>query len=518
MSGKKIHKRIVSPLVVKTAALALAVIVQVAVIVVSFGVLREYISPYVKYVDLLFEIFSLLVILYIIKSDINPVYKIPWIVVIMLFPVFGGVVYIVYGRYHFSKREIARNIRMMEKARAAIEARPYYNEELRGGDGDVFVQAEYLLARADAPAYRNTTAQFFPLGEDMLPVMLEELERAERFIFMEYFIIQEGKMLDPILEILERKAANGVEVRFMYDSFGSILKTPGNFVSRMRSKGIKCYEFNSFITVYGSRYNNRDHRKICVIDGNVAFTGGVNLADEYINEKKLYGHWKDTAIMLKGEAVWSMTVMFLSLWDGSFRKADDFDNFRPTRTFDYDDGYFIPYTDYPIDEEPVGKNVYLNLINRARKHIYIMTPYLILDNVLVTALVNAAKSGIDVRIITPGIPDKKIAFMLTRSYYEVLTNSGVGIFEYTPGFVHAKIFEVDDQMAVVGTINLDYRSLAHHYENAVLIYGSKVIADIKADYMDTMQKSRRVTYEESRVQSPLKRILLPALRLFSPLF
>lgn len=518
MKDKKVHKRILSPFVVKTAALAFAVIVQVAVIVVSFGFLREQLGPFIRYVNLAFEIFSVLVVLYIIKSDINPVYKIPWIVVIMLFPLFGGVIYIVYGRYHFSKREIARNVRTMEKARNALDSRPYYNDEIKELDSDVYVQTEYLLNRADALAYRNTTARFFPLGEDMLPVMLEELEKAERFIFMEYFIIQEGKMLNPVIDILERKAAQGLEVRFMYDSFGSILKMPADFVTRMRKKGIKCYEFNSFVTVYGSRYNNRDHRKICVIDGNVAFTGGVNLADEYINAKELYGHWKDTAIMLKGEAAWSMTVMFLSLWDGSFRKSDDFERFAPSRTFDYDDGYFIPYTDYPIDDEPVGKNVYLNMINRAKDHIYIMTPYLILDNVMVTALVNAAKSGVDVRIITPGIPDKKIAFMLTRSYYEVLTNSGVAIYEYTPGFVHAKIFEADDKLAVVGTINLDYRSLAHHYENAVLIYGSKVIEHIKADYNDTMKKSRRITYEESRIQSLPKRLLLPILRLFSPLF
>ncbi|MCM1308762.1 MAG: phospholipase D-like domain-containing protein, partial [Butyrivibrio sp.] len=304
----------------------------------------------------------------------------------------------------------------------------------------------------------------------------------------------------------------------MYDSFGSILKMPADFVPKMRKKGIKCYEFNSFVTVYGSRYNNRDHRKICVIDGNVAFTGGVNLADEYINAKEVYGHWKDTAIMLEGEAAWSMTVMFLSLWDGSFKEADDFGSFMPSRSFDYDDGYFIPYTDYPLDDEPVGKNVYLNIINRAKEHIYIMTPYLILDNVMVTALANAAKSGVDVRIITPGIPDKKIAFMLTRSYYEVLTNAGVAIYEYTPGFVHAKIFEADDKLAVVGTINLDYRSLAHHYENAVLIYGSSVIGHIKEDYAATLQKSRRVTYEDSRRRSFIKRILLPILRLFSPLF
>lgn len=516
--SKKVHKRILSPFVVKIVALALAVIVQVALFVVPITFLRESMGNYVRYVNLAFEILSVLVVLYLIKSDINPVYKIPWIVVILLFPVIGGVIYISYGRYHFSKREMARNEKVLEKARRAAELRPYYNEELKCMDGDAYAQSEYLFRKADAPAYRNTTAQFFPLGEDMLPVMLEELEKAEHFIFMEYFIIQDGQMLEPILEILERKAAAGVEVRLMYDSFGSILKIPGGFASKMRKRGIQCYEFNTFVTVYGSRYNNRDHRKICVIDGNVGFTGGINLADEYINAKVLYGHWKDTAIMLKGEAVWNMTVMFLTLWDGSFKKDDELTGYVPTKKFDYDDGYFIPYTDYPIDDESVGKNVYLNLINRAHDHIYIMTPYLILDNVMVTALENAAKSGIDVRIITPGIPDKKVAFMLTRSYYEVLIKAGVSIYEYTPGFVHAKIFEVDGKFAVVGTINLDYRSLTHHYENAVLIYDSSVINDIANDYNETMEKSREISYEESAKQTVAKRIFLPILRLFSPLF
>lgn len=325
-------------------------------------------------------------------------------------------------------------------------------------------------------------------------------------------------MLDSIVEILEEKAAKGLDVRFMYDSFGSILKAPGDFVRQMRAKGIKCYEFNTFRSILDSRYNNRDHRKICVIDGNVGFTGGVNLADEYINRKVVYGHWKDTAIMIKGEAVWSLTTMFVTLWDSSFNQTDNLYDYIPTKEFNYNDGYFAPYTDYPFDNEPAGKTVYYNMINRANDYVYIMTPYLILDNVMITALANAAKNGIDVRIITPGVPDKKIAYMLTQSYYEVLIKAGVKIYEYTPGFVHAKIFVSDDETAVVGTINLDYRSLTHHFENAIWMYKSGAVKAVLDDYRDTLDKCRVVTLETARKKSFIKRLLMPVLRLFSPMF
>lgn len=512
---EKVHrKRILSPKLIRIISLIFAVIIQAAVFVVPYVFFREYIG----HINWIFEIISLLAVLYIVQSDINPVYKIPWIVIILLVPVFGGVLYLIYGVRHFGKKEVRKAIRTKAEYRDAINLRPYYNEELRKENPAISVQTDYLLNNVDAPVYRNTCARFFPLGDDMYPVMLEELRKAEKFIFMEWFIIQRGEMLDSVVDILEQKAAEGLDVRFMYDSFGSIFKAPGDFVKQMRSKGIKCYEFNTFRTILDSRYNNRDHRKICVIDGNVGFTGGVNLADEYINKKKVYGHWKDTAVMIKGEAVWSLTTMFISLWDSSFKQKDDYSAFIPEQTFNYDDGYFAPYTDYPFDDEPAGKTVYLNMINRADRYVYIMTPYLILDNVMIAALSNAAKNGIDVRIITPGIPDKKIAFMLTQSYYEVLIGAGVKIYEYTPGFVHAKIFLSDDETGVVGTINLDYRSLTHNFENAVWMYKTGALSRIKEDYMNTLSKCRSITYEMARKQPIYKRLLMPVLRLFSPMF
>jgi cardiolipin synthase len=288
-------------------------------------------------------------------------------------------------------------------------------------------------------------------------------------------------------------------------------------VKRLEKKGIKCCEFNSFKSALDSRYNNRDHRKICVIDGSVGFTGGFNLADEYINQKTVYGHWKDTAIMIKGDGVWSLTSMFLALWDSSKKEKDDYQRYVPSEKFTYNDGFVAPYTDYPLDDEPVGKNVYLNIINRASKYVYIMTPYLVPDTVLVSALENAAKNGIDVRIIMPGIPDKKIVYMLSQSFYPVLLKAGVKIYEYTPGFVHAKVFLSDDELAVVGTINIDYRSLAHHFEDAVWMYKTFAVSEIKKDFMETFAKSKEVP-KEGKKESVLRRILMPILRLFAPLF
>ena len=288
-------------------------------------------------------------------------------------------------------------------------------------------------------------------------------------------------------------------------------------VKRLEKKGIRCFEFNSFKSALDSRYNNRDHRKICVIDGSVGFTGGFNLADEYINQKVVYGHWKDTAIMVKGDAVWSLTAMFLALWDSTKREMDDYQKYIPSAKFTYNDGFVAPYTDYPLDGEPVGRNVYLNMITRADKYIYIMTPYLVLDTVIMSALENAAKNGVDVRIIMPGVPDKKIVYMLSQSFYNVLLKAGVKIYEYTPGFVHAKVFLSDDTTAVVGTINLDYRSLAHHFEDAVWMYKTSAIETIKADFVNTMEQSVEVP-KEGKKESVLRRILIPILRLFAPLF
>lgn len=434
-------KRLFSPKKLRILFLALAVVVQAAVIVIPYVFLKHYIVHF----NGVFRLVSVFVVLYILKSDINPVYKIPWIVLLLALPVFGGVLYIIYGRLHFSKKDIMTFVDINNKCKEALALRPSANDSLEKEAPLIYPQAKYLLDYALAPTYNNTETTYFPLGDDMFPVMLSELNKAEKFIFMEYFIIEDGLMLNSILDILKEKASRGVDVRFMYDSLGSIAKAPVDIVRDLRKAGIRCFEFNTFRSILDNRYNNRDHRKICVIDGNVGFTGGVNLADEYINVKTIYGHWKDTAIMIKGDAVWSLTNMFLTLWDGINKCDEDFRKYLPDIDVKTDNGYVIPYTDFPIDNETVGKSVYLNMINRANRYIYIMTPYLILDNTMATSLCDAAKSGIDVRLITPGIADKKLVNLLTKSYYDKLIEAGVKIYEYTPGFVHAKIFVSDDE-------------------------------------------------------------------------
>lgn len=506
-------KRLFSPKKLRILFLALAVVVQAAVIVIPYVFLKHYIVQF----NGVFRLVSVFVVLYILKSDINPVYKIPWIVLLLALPVFGGVLYIIYGRLHFSKKDIMTFVDINNKCKEALSLRPSANDSLEKEAPLIYPQAKYLLDYALAPTYNNTETTYFPLGDDMFPVMLSELNKAEKFIFMEYFIIEDGLMLNSILDILKEKASRGVDVRFMYDSLGSIAKAPVDIVRDLRKAGIRCFEFNTFRSILDNRYNNRDHRKICVIDGNVGFTGGVNLADEYINVKTVYGHWKDTAIMIKGDAVWSLTNMFLTLWDGINKCDEDFRKYLPDIDVKTDNGYVIPYTDFPIDNETVGKSVYLNMINRANRYIYIMTPYLILDNTMATSLCDAAKSGIDVRLITPGIADKKLVNLLTKSYYDRLIEAGVKIYEYTPGFVHAKIFVSDDETAVVGTINLDYRSLAHHFENAIWMYKTDIVADIKKDFLDTQEKCERITLEKCMKNSFAKIIFLPILRLFSPM-
>lgn len=506
-------KKFFSPKKLRIYILMLAALSQIGVFVLPYIFFRDYLT----HLNWILELVSLIVVLYILKSDINPVYKIPWIILLLVFPVLGGVFYLVYGRVHFSKKDIQTFVDIGNKCKEAILLRPVYNGDFFEKNPKVYPQANYLLNNAIAPAYKNTETTYYKLGEEMFHDMMIELRNAKKSIFMEYFIVEDGVMFNHIFEVLCEKAEAGLDVRFMYDSLGSIAKAPVDLVKRFRARGVKCYEFNTFRSIMDNRYNNRDHRKICVIDGNVAYTGGINLADEYINAKRVFGHWKDTGIRLKGDGVWNLTIMFLSLWDGVSKENDDFTMFEPSISLDIDNGYVIPFTDFPIDDETVGKNVYLNIINRANRYVYIMTPYLILDNTMSEALVNAAKNGIDVRIILPGIPDKKLVNLLTKSYYERLIEAGVKIYEYTPGFVHAKIFVSDDDIAVVGTINLDYRSLAHHFENAVWMYRTSVVDEIKEDFFKTEEMCERITLEECMKKSFTKVVFLPILRLFSPM-
>ena len=350
----------------------------------------------------------------------------------------------------------------------------------------------------------------------MFPVLVRELKQAKKYIFIEYFIINDGVMWQTILNILEKKAAEGVDVRLIYDGFGCLTTLPHKYYEELQKKGIKCQVFNPFRPILNIIQNNRDHRKLCIIDGWVGFTGGINLADEYINQKARFGHWKDCGILVRGKAVWSMTVMFLSLWGYVDRSEEDVSRFRA----DYPEkrggtGFLQPFADSPLDNEDVGATILQSVISSAQERMWIMTPYLILDDKMTTALCVAAKTGVDVRIITPGIPDKWYVHAVTRANYEELTRAGVRIFEYTPGFIHSKVYLADTKQAVVGTVNLDFRSLYLHFEDAVYLYDTTVNAQVQADFEETLPQCREITAEQCR-HTHLTQRVRSLLRLLAP--
>lgn len=509
----KLLKRIFN----RTVVCVIGIAVQVTYLVMFFWTLGTAFT----YSYYLFSILGVVLAIYIVNSDVNPSYKIAWIIPILVVPIFGSMFFLFFGNNHSGDRLRKRMNRFNEESKLLLPQNAEIMEQLGKENRTAEKQANYLYTYGGYPVYTNTAITYFPLGEDKFKRLLEELEKAERFIFLEYFIIQEGEMWDTILDILIRKAQEGVDIRVIYDDFGCLFTLPYKYNEELEKKGIKCRVFNQFKPIWSAKMNNRDHRKILVIDGHTAFNGGINLADEYINAYPKHGHWKDTAVMLKGEAVWSFTMMFLTMWNYlNNSKPDNYSIYMPRdeEIAPYKGGGFvIPYTDSPLDDEPVGENVYLNIINEAKRYVYITTPYLIIDNEMSRALILAAKSGIDVRIITPHIADKWFVHMVTRAYYKQLVKFGVKIYEYTPGFIHAKNFVSDDKVAVVGTINLDFRSLYLHFECATLMYGTDSVADVKEDFLKTQEVSEEITYEACLKVGIFRRIIRSLLRLFAPM-
>ncbi len=498
---------------------AIIIIFTLALLVGFWMALIYFLGDYIDVLVILLLIVNLVVTINIIIGDTYPEVKIPWIILLNGVPLVGAVVYIIYGKQKTSKKKKAVLSKIELEQKKGIESVNKFHPEFFQNNSKIIRQSEYIRRIANSPAYSNTEVEYFPLGEDKWHAMLRELKLAEKFIFLEYFIIEEGKMWGEIEKILIEKASEGVDVRLMYDDLGCLMTLPMNFAKRLNDHKITCIPFNKFNNLFNSNFNNRDHRKICVIDGNVGFTGGVNLADEYINHVEKFGHWKDTAVMFKGEAVYNLTVMFLSMWSSLTGKVEDYSAYAPTKTY-HADGIIQPYCDTPLDYDPVGENVYMGMLNNAKDYVYITTPYLIISREMMVSLMTAAKSGIDVRLVLPGIPDKKKIFFLSRSYYKTLLGAGVRIFEYKPGFIHSKMFVCDDETAVVGTINLDYRSLALHYECGAFMYQSSVVDKIKKDFLQTQAKCQEITMENHPYQGRLKFIqyvLLGILRTFSPL-
>jgi len=493
----------------------LLIILQLAA-VIAFAVTIRVFLPFMVYVSMGV---SALVFLYIIKGDKASSYKISWLIIVLLFPVGGGVLYLIAGNKRPAKKIAAQmnEHALIAKLLDADGNLPFVDKIQCGRMYSLF---QYIRNCSSFHAYKNTQVKYYTMGQLMFEDMLAALANAEKFIFIEYFIIKESHMWDKMLEVLELKASQGVDVRLIVDDLGSFKLFSHRYELQLRQKGIKVLRFNPFIPFLQLFMNYRDHRKIMVIDGNVAFNGGINIADEYINKKSPFGIWKDTGVRLQGDAVWSFTLMFIEMWD-TFCKADErIDNHLAYKCTTNDtmetDGLVLPYSDSPLDNEELAENIYVDMLYQADKYVYIYSPYLIISEKMAKALQLTAKRGVDVRLITPGIADKKLVYRLTRSYYTRLLKAGVKIYEYTPGFLHAKSFISDDQVAIVGTINLDYRSLYLHFECATLLFRSSAIADIKNDFMQTLAESTEVTLA-TRKQGIVSELIDAILHLFAPL-
>lgn len=518
MNNKKKWGKFLRIIFGRTAFVILFLLIQVAILLSAFQWLRDYLV----YIYGGFTFLSAAVVIYIINKRQNPSYQLAWVIPVLVIPVFGAMFYL-FVELEIGTRMIAKRLgTLIDETKPYLKQDESVMKKLSKESVRVSHLASYMKEYGGYPIYDKTYVDYYPLGDDMYPKLLEELKQAKRYIFMEYFILEEGEMWEGVLEILKQKVAEGVEVRVMYDGFCSLTLLPYRYPKELEKLGIRCKMFSPPKPALSTYQNNRDHRKITVIDGHTAFTGGVNLADEYINQKERFGHWKDTAIMLKGKAVDSFLMMFLQMWNVSECRPETYEKYLKSPDYYYQpelnmDGYVMPYGDSPLDDETVGQHMYMDILNEARQYVHIMTPYLILDSDMITSLTFAAKRGVETIIIMPHIPDKIYAYLLARSYYEELLLSGVKIYEYTPGFIHAKSFTSDDEKAVVGTINLDYRSLYLHFECAAFLYRNQAVKKVEQDFQETLAKSQEITLQNCRAYPFTKRLTGKVLRLFAPL-
>ena len=510
------------------ALIALILLIQILAIIVALIWITNFTiaeGPYVvlAMIGIIFML-DIIVTITIINNDKPDIYKMTWIFFIFLLPAAGLLMYWLLGNKQTSKK----NIQLLQRYSRPLLSVPA-NEEDQAGIEELSSEAagisRYITAASGGGAHSQTSVQYFPLVDYAFEPLLEELRKAKHYIFLEFFIISPGKMWDSMLEILVAKAKEGVDVRVIYDDVGSLGTAVHHYEEELRKMGIKARVFNPLRPLADIRMNNRDHRKILVIDGHTCFSGGFNLADEYINAEVRFGHWKDNAILIRGKAVTNFTMMFLANWVTNFDRDEDVDKaYYDSSTFideiggyPESDGYVQPYGDLPFDKEAIGERVYEALLNRANSYVYMTTPYLIIDSAMENAMIVAAKRGVDVRLITPHIPDKNAVFHLTRFFYGRLLKAGVRIYEYTPGFVHAKTFVADDVMATCGTINLDYRSLFLHLECGTFMAGTSSVKAIKEDLLDTFTLSHEVSLEEWEVWYNKNYFFWWTLRILGPL-
>lgn len=512
---KKAKHGFVQVIFSRAVVMSTLLIIQIALFITLINYLSAYDAPIYFAMTLL----SMVVVIRIINQKGNPAFKLAWVVPIMGLPIVGASFYLFCKTQQQPRRMKDKLQGEWIKVRQFMKQDPLVVKELALSKPANANLAYFLSNRLGYPVHRNTKVSYFPLGEDKLEALLCELKKAKEYIFMEYFIVEESSMWDDIREVLVQKVKDGVEVRFMYDGMCSIEMMPYHYPKELKALGIKCKVFSPVLPLLSTHQNNRDHRKITVIDGKVGFTGGINLGDEYINKKERFGHWKDTAIMLEGEAVQSLTMMFLQMWNMNEKREEDYSKYttKKSENIKSELGFVLPYGDSPFDDENVGEEVYLHILQHAQKYVHIMTPYLILDNEMLTNLTHTAKSGIEVIIIMPGIPDKWYAYALAKTYYAELIEAGVQIYEYTPGFIHAKMFVSDNDTAVVGTINLDYRSLYLNFECGAFLYKNRVVGAIEKDFQETLHLCKKVTLIDVKERSFKMKAVGNVLRIIAPL-
>lgn len=532
--------------------------------------LFTWFSTYIPYYSTVKVAFTVIMVIYLFNSAMESSAKLTWMFIISMFP-FSGAIFLAFTQIEIG--HIAMKKRMLRVMHSTSDSLPLDRtvmDDLADDESGLKEMSQYLSNTGDFPIYKNTEVTYFSCGEEKFEALIPELEKAEHFIFLEYFIITEGYMWGRILKILTEKVKQGVEVRVLYDGMCEMSQLPHNYAERLQTFGIKAKTFSKIHPFVSTYYNYRDHRKVLVIDGKVAFNGGVNLADEYINKIERFGYWKDSAVMIKGDAVRAYTLMFLQMWAedsgevelGNYlefggqtvprletekgkvprlevkepeledesspidepKMVEICGGYKVERIIGSDEsetihpsGYVMPYSDIPLDGEKVGENIYMDVLNRAHSYVHIMTPYLVLDDELRTAMQYAARRGVDISIILPGIPDKRMAYALAKSHYKGLLKAGVNIYEFEPGFVHTKNFVSDDVKAIVGTINLDYRSLYHHFECATFMYKTDCVMDVERDFQETLKKCRKVTLETIKHEKLYYKIMGPLVKLIAPL-
>ena len=510
--GKRIKEREINYIPVRYIFAILITVLEVVTIIAVVAALC-YFVPYFYLAAFATEVFC---IVKIASSDDNPDYKVPWLLIVLVLPIAGFMLYFIFASRKLKKKYVKRLGELKEMAYTRDDREAF--AALWEKSPVASRQAQMLCRIADTHLFTDTSVTYYPLGEDMHEALLLDLERAERFIYMEYFIIEEGEFWNSILDVLKKKAASGVEIKLVYDDIGCMSTLPGGYAKQLSAYGIEATPFSRLRGAADSEFNNRSHRKITVIDGVVGYTGGVNIADEYINKTVRFGHWKDTAVRLEGEAVFELTRLFLTDFGINVKELPVCRHSLYPMQSVKAEGYVVPFGDgpSPLYRHRVGKSVIQNMLASATRYVYMTTPYLIMDNDLCRSIESAALRGVDVRIVTPHIPDKRMVFAITRSFYTRLLSAGVKIYEYAPGFIHAKSYLVDDEYAMIGTVNLDYRSLVHHFENGVWMYRTGAAAALKADIEDMLKKSIRVTESINRL-SLLRRAFRAVVRIFSPL-